>query len=203
LKLVSIKSKQDSEPTNLVLAESETGIPLDETRCHYDWACPYLSNDFIGRKPLSLLNLNASKRDLPARPERVEAASGGELAAIRDLLLDEWSDVLPGDYPGDQLCHRVHVALQGAPLDWTTKDSRGIPVLRCKLRLRARGTDGYGMAQVIAADVGKAWRLRADSLRRRDIEQHNRDVERLTARAESAFFELNQSWVALKELATG
>ena len=201
-KLVPISCNRISEFGAAVSAEPQTGMRLDETRCSHGWACPFLSSELNGRKPLSLLNPNASKPSLPAAAE-IKPAEEAERTEIRQLLLDEWRDVIPGDYPGDQVCERIHRALQGAPLDWVTTDSRGIPLLRHKLRSRAFKTDSYGKAECIAADVGKAWRAQADTEHQRQIEQRRSTIGRMTARVEDAFGELHRSWAAPKELAAG
>jgi hypothetical protein len=201
MKLVSMTSAQDSQPGMPVSDGVELSSPVNKMHCPYDWACPFISNELTDRKPLILLSLEASKPDLPTNPDEVESSTAGQIADIRQLLVDEWGDLITGEQPSDSLCTRIHKALQGTPLEWGTRNSRGIGLLRHRLRSRAWSAQSYGLAESIANDVGTAWREQSALLRKRKIEERNGELERTIAHTTSSFRELHRSWTALKELA--
>src|SRR5260370_14600657 len=134
------------------------GTP-DQTYCPLNWACPFLVGDLSGNKPLVRISQVLEAKS-PAVIEEADTdghASRDELEQIRKLLLDELGDKLPGDAPSDVLCQRIHRALAGGPLEWVTDGSRGIGLLRHRIRKRFYSIDSFGFAELLAQDVGKYW----------------------------------------------
>jgi hypothetical protein len=203
LKLVSITSKRESQREISVSDSHENCIRGPEDHCPHDWACPFLTSDLTGHKPLSQINLNTSKPDRPANADTVEPPTSIQTAEIRKLLLDEWSDLITADEPTQSLCIRIHTALQGAPLEWRTPDSHGIGLFRHRLRRRAASVQSYGFALSVAEGLGRAWQEHCVLRRRQEIDTHQREVDTWTARVIAGFHELSYSWMNLVALAPG
>lgn len=85
-------------------------------------------------------------------------ANGDQLKEIRKLLVEELGDRVPGDDPSDDLCQRIYRALAGCPLEWVTTGSKGIGLLRLRIRKRQFDIDSYGFVELLARDIGKYWK---------------------------------------------
>lgn len=81
-----------------------------------------------------------------------------ETEQIRNLLTEELSARLPGERPSCFLCQRIHLALDGCPLEWGREGSReGIGRLRQRIRQRHSSIKTYGFVEHIAQEVGEHW----------------------------------------------
>jgi len=191
-----------AEATQPISGECETSVLAAETQCPLEWACPFLSSEIAGHKPLTqvTLKLEASRSAPPADDDRDRQATSDELDQIRRLLLEELSDRCPGDEPSRVLCQRIYVAMQGAPLEWATKNSGGTSVLRYRIRTRYTSIESYGFVECLAQDIGKRYREFQVNAREQQRERHDQVARRLVGDVVSSFRDLHGSWQALTDL---
>jgi hypothetical protein len=85
-------------------------------------------------------------------------ATREEAQHIRNLLMEELGDRLPGEYPSDSHCLRIHQALRGCPLEWRSDgSSEEIGRLRSRIRQLRDAIKSYGFVEYLAREVGEFW----------------------------------------------
>jgi len=111
-----------------------------------------------------MLPSSESTEHTPAGPESMgkecadRPATQEEAQQIRNLLLQELADRLPGEYPTNFQCQRIHQALRGCPLEWRrTGSSEGTGLLRSRIRQLEYPIKSYGFVEHIARQVGELW----------------------------------------------
>jgi hypothetical protein len=73
--------------------------------------------------------------------------------------------------PSDSLCQRIHRALAGCPPECGNEGSKGIGLLRHRIRMRSHSISSYGIVEHLAGDVGKFWRYHEIKVRQHEEEQ--------------------------------
>jgi hypothetical protein len=200
---VSIEVKLGAEIARPISTASAVNVSAAETHCPIGWACPYLVSDLDNSQPLiqviQTLEVNHSTAVPEPAPDR--PASSEELEQIRQLLLSELSDKLPGERPTDRLCERIHLALKGCPLEWICEGSRGIGLLRHKIVKCFYRIQSYGFVEHIARDVGKSWEDHQVKARQQQQEERARTENSLIQRVKDHYNELHENFRTLKNLA--
>ena len=203
VKPVSIDVKQVSDIRQCISAQRETSVGPGESYCPWEWACPFLSSDLTGSKPLIQISqrLQAGRSDVVVDCDAHRPANDDQLKEIRKLLVEELGDRMPGDYPSDDLCQRIYRALVGCPLEWVTTGSKGIGLLRHRIRKRQFEIDSYGLVELLARDIGKYWKESQIKSRQQEKEARARTENRLIQGVEESFQRLHLAWQALNQFA--
>jgi len=204
-KPVSICQKQIAEIQQPVSAQGAGDVAQDETYCPWHWACPFIVKDLAENKPLiHIIQIMESQQAGSAvadanRPDR--PANSDQVEQIRKLLLDELSDRVPGESPSDDLCRRIFGALAGCPLEWVTKGSKGIGLLRHRIRERQFRINSYGLAEHIARDVGNYWKENKIQVVRQTRAEYEETKSLLIVQVQESFQRLHSDWQALYQFA--
>jgi hypothetical protein len=203
LKPVSIQVNPVSEIGQSVSDRDVRNDHPAETYCSWGWSCPFLGSDIAAHKPLILLiqSLQAGRPEASMEREADRPATPKEIEQIRELLRDELGHKFPSEDPGDVLCNQIFRGLNGASIEWTTEESRGIGLLRHLVRKKSCEFVGYGLAKVLAERVGKHWLENSIKERQQEQDQRARTVSSLMRQATESFRVLQGTWQSLNQLA--